>query len=214
MEDLSYKLLLIFTHINTYYGLCLFYLLQDIDLWRKRYHWNQYKLQSYTEQIWTVWTEAAAQSMCNSAVVILCIWFLTPPQTDISLLSDICKIPLFILLADLWFYVWHRLLHKIPFLYRIHKIHHATNLVVAASAMDAHILENLVVNLGTVLVPAYLLGASKSLLWLFTIQANVSGVRSHSGYKSSIIHNKHHQMLNINYGTGLFIIDRIFKTFA
>ncbi len=42
------------------------------------------------------------------------------------------------LLFDLWMYAWHRMNHKIPFLWRFHRVHHSDTEVDASSALRFH----------------------------------------------------------------------------
>src|SRR5687767_1429582 len=35
------------------------------------------------------------------------------------------RLPVALLLLDAWLYVWHRLNHKVPLLWRFHRMHHA-----------------------------------------------------------------------------------------
>ncbi|MBO6793622.1 MAG: sterol desaturase family protein [Balneolaceae bacterium] len=46
-----------------------------------------------------------------------------------------------ILLFDLWMYLWHRINHKVPFLWRFHKVHHADPFMDVSTATRFHIGE-------------------------------------------------------------------------
>ncbi|MEE8624697.1 MAG: sterol desaturase family protein [Acidiferrobacterales bacterium] len=48
------------------------------------------------------------------------------------------KIILMILLFDLWMYVWHVANHKIPLLWRFHRVHHSDDQVDVTSALRFH----------------------------------------------------------------------------
>jgi sterol desaturase/sphingolipid hydroxylase (fatty acid hydroxylase superfamily) len=46
-----------------------------------------------------------------------------------------------ILLLDAWTYVWHRMNHRIPFLWRFHRVHHADNQMDVSTAGRFHVGE-------------------------------------------------------------------------
>lgn len=46
--------------------------------------------------------------------------------------------PLAILLLDLWMYLWHRLNHRVPLLWRLHSVHHSDAELDASSASRFH----------------------------------------------------------------------------
>jgi len=46
-----------------------------------------------------------------------------------------------LVLFDLWMYLWHRINHRIPFLWRFHRMHHSDNQVDATSALRFHTVE-------------------------------------------------------------------------
>lgn len=44
-------------------------------------------------------------------------------------------------LADFWYYWWHRLQHKLPFLWELHKLHHSDEALNTTSIYRSHFLE-------------------------------------------------------------------------
>lgn len=84
----------------------------------------------------TSWTQAKSFGLLN--LVNLPVWFSTI---------------LAILLQDSWLYFWHRINHRIPFLWRFHKVHHSDSTMNASTAIRFHtgeILISAVLRLGVI----------------------------------------------------------------
>lgn len=213
-----YNFLLVIANIFTYFGFCFYYLYADLNLsseiflYKTPEKYNTNKLQNYNEKIWDTWATGFKKSAINSIFTLIVIYNFTPPAELISY-RDLFKIPCFVLLADLWFYSLHRLFHSVPILYKIHKHHHVTHLVTAASGLDAHFIEHIFITLGTILVPQYILQLSKIALLLICVYSNYSVTSSHTANKNDILHTNHHKFLKVNYGTAFYLFDRIFKTY-
>ena len=135
-----------------------------------------------------------------------------------------------LVLIDLWMYLWHRLNHNVPFLWRFHAVHHADREMDATSAVRFHTGE--IVLSGTarlIVLPA--LGIALPILLIYELillpvilfhHSNVRIARTADGMLRPIIvtpwmHWVHHSRLmeetNSNYGSVLSIWDRLFKTF-
>ena len=56
-----------------------------------------------------------------------------------------------LLLLDFWIYVWHRLAHRVPFLWRFHEVHHLDEFLDVSSAVRFHF--------GEVILSAFARGA-------------------------------------------------------
>lgn len=61
-----------------------------------------------------------------------------------------CSFTLSILCLDFFQYVWHRLHHHIPFLWRLHRLHHSEQQLQAPSSLLHHPLETLLTYVGVV----------------------------------------------------------------
>ncbi|GAG60380.1 unnamed protein product [marine sediment metagenome] len=112
------------------------------------------------------------------------------------------------LIADIWFYHMHIMLHQGQ-LYHLHKRHHEFSEPFALTGLYSDIYECIFLNtlaggLGPVIVqlpPPYI------YIWLAIISWNV--LIAHSG--SSMIHDYHHSKFKYNYGIS-FIFDKLYGT--
>ena len=130
----------------------------------------------------------------------------------------------FIFTHDLYIYLFHRLQHRAPFLWRIHEAHHATKDVDWLSGSRSHALE-ILVNQTIEFAPLLLLGAAPEValikvtidaLWGMYIHCNVD-VRS--GRLQWIIngpemHRWHHalEIHDVNFSTKFAFWDWLFGT--
>ena len=129
---------------------------------------------------------------------------------------EICKLLVYIICADFWFYTLHYLYHTNPYLYRIHKFHHRLRSTSAASALDAHPIEHLLINLGSVSIGPLLWNCYIPTLQVWVFITTATSCLSHSGFKYNLVgsaHNLHHKLCKYNYGQGFYLMDRIFGTF-
>ena len=123
--------------------------------------------------------------------------------------------------ADVWFYYTHRLLHAVPSLYQhIHAPHHAHASPTALDSLNAHPLEHLVSNVGSVLCgPCALHALGLPQFWagmlLWVAAATWSTCAAHSGVRTCCggmvgtheLHDLHHRYLTCNYGIGFYLMD-------
>lgn len=146
-------------------------------------------------------------------------------------LSGLWGIALDLVILDLWIYIWHRLAHQVPFLWRFHEVHHLDRFLDVSSAVRFHfgevilsalargaIVFSLDVNLVSVLIfdAMVLLGAAfhhsnvalpgkleRTLRWVIVTPSH---------------HWVHHHAIRAdtdsNYGTVLTLWDRLFGTFS
>lgn len=114
--------------------------------------------------------------------------------------------------AEIWFYTTHRCLHR-PWLYRhIHAWHHRWRRPLPWVTYDAHPLEHVVVNAGTLGVPLFLVGPTSEgfmHLWVFLVLTQAT--LAHAGPWPYSHHDQHHHQPNIHYGLSLFM-DRWWHT--
>ncbi len=145
-------------------------------------------------------------------------------------LPKILETILAIILLDYTLYLWHVLTHKIPFLWRFHRIHHADLDLTAATAIRFHFGEitiSVLFRAGQVLligVSPKALNIWQSLLFL-SILFHHSNVRLPKRFEEKLqkiivtprLHGIHHSIqqdeMNSNWSSGLTIWDFLHKTF-
>ena len=168
------------------------------------------------------WLFAATDSLRNQLCITLPATFLFlkwyPIQYD-NLLYSIASLPIIIICGDIYFYLPHRPLHT-KYFWHLHKSHHQGKVCVAKS-LDADMLEHLFGNLGS-FVAGFL------FLWYFnfivniyivhfwTLLATINTCISHSAGRApfdSGIHHLHHKRLKYNFGTGLYLMDRLMGSY-
>ena len=134
-----------------------------------------------------------------------------------------------ILLLDGWLYLWHQLNHRVPLLWRFHRMHHADGEMDVTTATRFHLGEHLgAASLRLGLIP--LLGVNLVEIVVFEIlvvlitmfhHAYISLGRLDSLVRTIIVTPRMHQIhhsrqpteTNSNYSTLFSIWDRLFRTF-
>lgn len=132
---------------------------------------------------------------------------------------------------DLVSWAWHRAMHRVPFLWRFHRVHHSDRLLGASTALRFHageLLLSLPLRLATVVV----LGAPLEGLLLFEVVFGFFNLLEHGDVRLPrnverllgrivvlpALHRLHHSVepseLNRNFGTVFSVWDRAFGTFA
>ncbi len=135
-----------------------------------------------------------------------------------------------IILLDLAIYAQHVATHKIPLLWRLHRVHHSDRDIDTTTALRFHPVEiifSMIYKVGVIL----LLGPAVLAVLVFEILLNGCAMFNHSNLKLPLaldriirllivtpdMHRVHHSVdpkeTNSNYGFSLSIWDRIFKTY-
>ena len=148
--------------------------------------------------------------------------FLAPQERSIVL--SIIQLMFYRFINDIYFYIFHRLFHKVPFLYQnIHKLHHKYAAPIGIAALYAHPIENYAVNLMSVIIGPIIWSPNIFILCFWIILSTTNSVLlSHSGISLRkftptfkmfhSMHDLHHARLNVNFGvTGM--MDRLFGTY-
>lgn len=143
----------------------------------------------------------------------------------------IVEIILAIIMLDLFIYGQHVLSHKIPLLWRLHKVHHTDRDIDASTAIRFHPIE-IVLSMLFKIVVVMLLGPAVLAVIIFEIVLNVSALFNHANLKlpkgldkllrSLIVtpdmHHIHHstrpEETHSNFGFCLSVWDRLFKTYT
>jgi sterol desaturase/sphingolipid hydroxylase (fatty acid hydroxylase superfamily) len=134
-----------------------------------------------------------------------------------------------LLLLDVWIYWWHRLNHRLPFLWRFHEVHHLDETLDTTSALRFHFGEvvlSALVRAGVII----LLAVPLTSVVVFEVLLLLSTLLHHSNLKLPLrfekplslfivtpsIHWVHHHAIKAdtdsNYATVLSIWDRLFSS--
>lgn len=135
-----------------------------------------------------------------------------------------------LVLLDLIIYWQHRLFHQIPWLWRLHQIHHADPHIDSTSGLRFHPLE-ILLSYGVKLVAVLLLGTPALAIMLFEVILNASAIFNHSNIRlpakiewplrqlivTQQMHRIHHSQrpeeTNSNYGFNLSVWDKLFVSY-
>ncbi len=188
------------------------------------------------------WRINFSMNFCNVVIIDLCFVYLLRKTTLFSgthqlnlfekiHLNSIGRILLTILLLDLALYWMHRLNHKLPFLWRFHRVHHTDLNVDVSSASRFHFGE---VTVSTTITYTFMLlmGATLVEVRAFQVALFLMAQFGHSNIKlwSTLekflwlvlvppsMHRIHHSNIkretDSNYGTIFSFWDRLFGTFT
>ena len=137
----------------------------------------------------------------------------------------VAKVCVCIVIDDLCFYTYHRLLHSNRWLYTwIHKSHHLFKAPWVWTSHAVHPVELLLQSIGAMLGPL-LVGMTLGELWSWLAVRQWQGVLDHAGYELPLdpigwlpgvggtrFHDDHHRLLYGNYASCLSVIDDLFGT--
>ena len=140
------------------------------------------------------------------------------------------EVALAVLLLDLAIYLQHRLMHRVPMLWRLHRVHHADLEIDLTTGSRFHTLEILLSMLIKWLVIA-LLGPALLAVLVFEILLNGMAIFNHANVRlpagldrvlrvlliTPDVHRVHHSVIPVetdsNFGFNLSIWDRLFGTY-
>ena len=144
---------------------------------------------------------------------------------------DWLELALAFVALDLVIYAQHRLIHLVPLLWRLHRVHHADTAFDVTTALRFHPLE-IVLSMAIKLAVIALLGASPSAVLVFEIVLNGAAMFNHGNVTlpawlerplrrvivTPDMHRIHHSTLmaeaNSNYGFNLSCWDRLFASYT
>jgi len=113
-------------------------------------------------------------------------WAISPSlQAHVVALPAIVRFALVILAADAVEYFSHRAYHEVPWLWRIHAVHHSPEHMDWLSGSRLHFLEPLATR-ALVLVPIVLLGFPQDTIFAYLIFISVQSVLIHSNFKMNV----------------------------
>jgi len=146
-------------------------------------------------------------------------------------LGPIASFAVALLALDGATYLVHRLLHRIPFLWRMHLVHHIDAAVDATTAFRQHPLEG-VLRFAFIAVPAWLLGAPPAAIASYRLLGALNSVLEHANIRvprvldrvlvtlwvTPDLHKVHHSRERVetdsNYANLFSFFDRVFRTFT
>ncbi|WP_298906628.1 sterol desaturase family protein [uncultured Psychrobacter sp.] len=145
-------------------------------------------------------------------------------------LPSIVVIILSLILLDIIIYWQHRLFHRVPILWRLHKVHHADAHVDASTGLRFHPIE-IILSILVKLVAVSLLGVPAIAVLIFEIALNGLAMFNHANIRlppaiekptrlilmTQILHRIHHSQrvseTNSNYGFSVIWWDWIFGSY-
>lgn len=140
-------------------------------------------------------------------------------------------ITLSLLLLDMLIYWQHRLFHKVPLLWQLHKVHHADTHVDTSTGLRFHPIE-IVASLLIKAIAIIVLGIPAFAVILFEVLLNGFALFNHANIRlprkvekftrlilmTQILHRIHHSQLfeesNSNYGFSVIWWDRLFGSYS
>lgn len=144
----------------------------------------------------------------------------------VGALPLLVAVPLAIVLSDLGFYLSHRLLHTVPFLWRFHAIHHSSERLDWLAAYRVHPVDMLLVKTCS-LVPLFALGFSELAILIAVLIYHWHSILLHSNVHapfgplkwiiaSPAFHHWHHahhdEAIDKNFAGQLSFWDVVFGT--
>ncbi|MBT5856486.1 sterol desaturase family protein [bacterium] len=136
-----------------------------------------------------------------------------------------------LLLLDLAIYWQHVLVHKVPFLWRFHKVHHADTFMDVSTGTRFHTIE-ILTSMGLKLILVALIGVAPIGVLLFELGLNLGAMFNHSNIHlpywidrvlrliivtpdmHRIHHSVHRAEHDSNYGFNLSLWDYLFRTYT
>lgn len=139
-------------------------------------------------------------------------------------------LPLAVLLLDAAIYGQHVLFHKVPLLWRLHRMHHADLETDVSTGLRFHPFE-ILLSMGIKMIVVVVLGAPAAAVILFEVLLNATSMFNHGNVRLSTsldrglrwlivtpdMHRVHHSIhrdeTDSNYGFNLSIWDRLFGSY-
>ncbi|KAG5280849.1 hypothetical protein AALO_G00064710 [Alosa alosa] len=212
---------------------CVPYLV--FDLLGDRFQWIHYyriKSKIYEPFDQWIWLDCLGRIVFKYLTGVLpsIALFLSLRETDLpekapSCLLALAEILLCLLMFDTFFYIWHLLMHRVPWLFqKVHRAHHLNHSMFALAAQDASITELVSLQI-MALVSAALVHCHPLSEALFHLLNTYLAIDDHCGYdlpwalhhllpcfSGARYHQAHHQRYKGNYAPYFRHWDWIFGT--
>ena len=191
------------------------------------------------------WTRGRARANLSfTAVNFAFSWVLTSVTAILALslrpagLLAATRIPIalqviitIVVLDFMYGYASHVLLHKIPWMWRAHQIHHSDPFVDVTTNFRTHPIETLWRFL-FMTIPVWALGLPASGIVIYRLMGTLNGVLEHANVRlwqpldkfgcliwvtpnmHKVHHSNEHLETDSNYGNILSVYDRVFRTFT
>ena len=182
------------------------------------FNYPNYRITKKKEDIKKDYKKIAIKSSKNMIIAFPVFWIFENKilisrniKNNIYNYNEIYYYFTWLLLTDLLFYSFHRLVHH-PKFYFLHKQHHEYVYPYGISAIYSSYTEFIFGNLVPLLLPCYIMDIPDEIIINLIIFSTLwTVIISHSSLQSfQFDHNIHHQKLKCNYG--LFLSDYIFNT--
>lgn len=147
--------------------------------------------------------------------------------SNIGLLPNWIQLFLMFLYIDFFSYIGHVLMHKIPFLWKLHKVHHATEELDVFNAGKGHIIENFIYPL-LLYIPLAIIGFNVTNIFIVYLIIYTFSIFTHCNiniplgplkyiFNNPQMHIWHHDKgikgkTGVNFGDALSIWDYFFTT--
>lgn len=150
---------------------------------------------------------------------------------NLIVLPPLPAIVVAVVMLDCLIYWQHRLFHRVPVLWRLHRVHHADPHLDASTGLRFHPIE-IALSLLVKALGILLLGVPAEAILIFEVLLNASAIFNHSNIKlpnwlefplrklivTQAMHRIHHSQVkketDSNYGFALSIWDRLFGSYC
>jgi len=148
-------------------------------------------------------------------------------QAFVAGLPFLVQFAAILLVADLTQYWVHRAFHRVPLLWRFHRIHHSADAMDWLAGSRLHLVD-IAVTRGLSYVPVYVLGFAEAPLFAYVVFVSIQATFIHANLRFELtplrgllatphFHHWHHaadaDAVNVNFAVHLQVLDRIFGTF-
>jgi sterol desaturase/sphingolipid hydroxylase (fatty acid hydroxylase superfamily) len=207
-------------------GFTLFAIVELFTPLHPRQHWNRIHLGPNLAL--TVFTVATGV-VFNAALVLALMALEAKGLLHWLRLPPVAAVLLVVAALDLATYGLHVLMHKVPLLWRVHRVHHADPVLDVTTALRQHPVEGLMRYLALG-IPACILGASPAAFAAYRVWSLLNGLGEHANLKvprwldrllvplfiTPDFHKVHHSrspaLADTNYGNIFSLYDRLFST--
>ena len=174
----------------------------------------------------TVSTALTVGLMASAMGCIALVPTVLVTQHWIASLCPAAALAVVVLAGDTGYYWTHRAAHRVPVLWRFHRIHHSSEELNWLAAARAHPVDQLVLHMGWIL-PLHVLGAGAPWFGVYAVFLTVEPLLAHSNINIAIrpigwllvtpaFHHWHHtaepDARNKNFASQLSFLDALFGT--